>query len=568
MMDITGLEPQLRSLIQRLARMLTGIEPVFTGAGGALAECVGHLDDLKRRFAAMAARIEAEDARSAIAALREVSASLSTLAESTAASEQRLNDLHARAAALVPRLNRLKKVIGEIQVLAVNAKVEAAHVTVRDIDFSVFTREIDRLAALAGASLGRLSDELGGLLAAISQARGDLAGFVREHRESLAQVGGHLSHGLTAMASRSQQSAQAMRGLAELSGHMAGAVAQAVQGLQVGDMSRQRGEHVVEALQTLLEVTATADLPATHRATLVASVCRLQAAQAEGAAADLRHEIAQIGSSLDALITDVKDLPPRCAAAYGTAGGGSFLGELSEHMQAAHRLLGVYAGARATIDQLVSQISHVVAGMVGHIEAIHSIEADMRVMGLNATFKCSRLGGQGRGLSVIAQELRAYSNRTAEDGSAIMAELAGLMQAAERMDREECHSNASGRMEETMAEAVRALDFVGTDLTASLHALSRGCGQAVESLNKARRQLDAHPEFAADLAAAARVLLQAAGPNAPDAAALGDIRAEVLDLLRARYTMAAERKVHELLGGTESGQGDPVATVKAEDFLF
>ncbi|HLO79066.1 MAG TPA: hypothetical protein VK196_21630, partial [Magnetospirillum sp.] len=451
MMEITGLEPQLRALVRRLGRMLAGIEPVFTHAGGALADCVGHLDDLKRRFAAMAARIEAEDARGAIAALHEVSSGLNALAEGTAASEQRLGDLHARAAALVPRINRLKKIIGEIQVLAVNAKVEAAHVTVRDVDFTVFTREIDRLAALAGASLGRLSDELGGLLGAISQARGDLAGFVREHRQSLTQVGAHLGHGLAAMASRTQQSAQAMRGLAELSGRMAAAVAQAVEGLQVGDMTRQRGEHVVEALQTLLEVTATADLPAAHRATLAASVCRLQAAQAEGAAADLRRDVAQIGSSLDALASDVRDLPPRCAAAYGAAGGGSFLGELGDHMQAAHRLLGVYAGARARIDQLVSQISHVVAGMVGHIEAIHSIEADMRVMGLNATFKCSRLGGQGRGLSVIAQELRTYSNRTAEDGSAIMAELTGLMQAAERMDREECHGNASGRMEDAMA---------------------------------------------------------------------------------------------------------------------
>ncbi|MGE5517128.1 MAG: hypothetical protein ACM31D_15075 [Bacteroidota bacterium] len=568
MMEITGLEPQLRSLTQRLTRVLAGIEPVFTEAGGALADSVGHLDDLKRRFAAMAGRIEAEDVQSAVAALREVSAGLSALAERTAVSEQRLNDLHARAAALAPAINRLKKVIGEVQVLAVNAKVEAAHVTVRDVDFSVFTREIGRLAALAGTSLGRLADELSELLATLSAARRDLATFMREHRQSVAQVGAQLGQGLTAMADRSQQSAQAIRDLAELSGRMAGTVAHAVEGLQVGDMTRQRGEHVVEALQTLLEVAGIADLPPAHRATLVSSVCRLQAAQAESAAADLGRETAMIGSNLDALAADVAGLPPRCAAAYGAGGGGSFLAELGAHMQAAQHLLGVYAGAQGGIDRLVGQISQIVAGMVGHIEAIHSIEADMRVMGLNATFKCSRLGAQGRGLSVIAQELRAYSNRTAEDGSVIMGELAGLTQAAERMDREENSGQAAGQMEAAMASAVQVLDAVGADITASIHALSRGCAQVSQSLDKARRQMEAHPEFANTLADVARTLNDAVGTDIPDAAALGDIRAEVLDLLRTRYTMAAERKVHELLGGDEPGQAEAAATVDADDFLF
>lgn len=119
-----------------------------------------------------------------------------------------------------------------------------------------------------------------------------------------------------------------------------------------------------------------------------------------------------------------------------------------------------------------------------------------------------------------------------------------------------------------MAGAVRVLDCVGAELSASLHALSRDGGYAVQALDRARRQLDAHPEFAAELADAARALIQAAGPDAPDATALGDIRVEVLDLLRTRYTMAAERKVHELLGGTELGPGEPAATVEAEDFLF
>jgi hypothetical protein len=561
---------KLDALVTRLRGMLSGIEPVFGEAGGALAAAVDPLDDLRRSFGAMAARIEAEDATAAIAALQEVSAGIASLGAGSVASQRRLDDLHASTAALGPRMARLKKTIGEVRVLAVNAKVEAAHVTARDMDFSVFTREIDRLAGLAGKALEQLSAELGELLSIIAGARGDLAAFVRDHGHALAQVGTQLGRGLDAMAERRRQSVAAICSLAELSQHMTSAIAHAVEGLQVGDMTRQRGEHVAEALQTLAEVVAANDLPAQHRQILITSVCRLQAAQAAGAGSDLERETVAIGRNLDVLAADLAGLPVRCGDAYGASGDqrASFLAELSHEMQAAQQLLGVYARARAGVDTVLSRIAQMVAGMVHHMEAIHSIEADMRVMGLNATFKCSRLGGQGRGLSIIAQELRAYANRTAEDGAAAMADMNALMNQAKRMDSEECQGHSADRMEAAMVEAVRVLGTVGDDLTHGLQSLAHGCARATRSLDKARRLLRSHMEFGATFAHAAATLAEIAGPAPLDAAAMDGIRAEVLGLLRTRYTMSAERKVHELLGGEESGTRGMDAAVQADDFLF
>lgn len=568
MMGLTGLDVRLRSISSALERALAGIEPIFLQAGGHLSDSVEHMGRLTQGFGTMAGRLEDADTVAAMAVLRDLSARIAGLGSSTQASEARLEAMHGRAAALGSRIARLRKTIGEVKVLAINAKVEAAHVTARNVDFTVFTREIDRLASLAGEGLGQLETELAGLLDTMQGARGGLAAFARDHRQSLASVGARLGHGLAAMEGRSRDSAQAMRGLADLSRHMAGQVAQAVEGLQVGDITRQRGEHVVEALATLREVLASSGMPDGHRDILAASVCRLQSAQAGEAAEDLRRETARIKGNLAGLSADVADLPRRCASAYGATADSqtSFLSELGQELQEAHHLLRRYAQARASVDKVVADVSTVVAGMVRHIEAIHSIEADMRVMGLNATFKCARLGGEGLALSVIAQELRTYSNRTAEDGAAIMADLRRLIEAARQLDERERQGQATGDMESGMASAVATLDRVGDELTRALAGLSAGCGAATQALGRAQRLLESHPEFAAALSEASGVLVECGGDAVAEGGVLDDIRDEVLDLVRGRYTMASERKVHEMLSGAMPEAA--AAPAAADDFLF
>jgi methyl-accepting chemotaxis protein len=568
MMERIGPDVELRSVSHRLERVLKIIEPVFLEAGGNLAATVDHLGQLTNGLGAMAGRLEADDTASAIVVLRDISTHLGGLSGSTQASEDRLQAMNDRAAALGNRIARLRKVIGEVKVLAVNAKVEAAHVTARDIDFSVFTQEIGRLAAMAGDGLNLLAEELAGLLDTMVSARAGLTSFMRDHGQSLASVSTRLGHGLAAIAKRSGDSAQAIRALADLSRHMAGEVAQAVEGLQVGDITRQRGEHVQEALATLLEVLDSPAIPADHRDILAASVCRLQSAQASEAGGDLQRETARIRANLVGLADDIADLPGRCASVYASSADArvSFLQELGHELQEAHQLLGRYAHARASVDKVVADIATVVAGMFRHIDAIRSIEADMRVMGLNATFKCARLGKDGLALSVIAQELRSYSNRTAEDGVAITNDLRGLIDAATQMDETERRGEAAEAMEANMAAAVRCLDVVGDYLSHQLAALSTGCSAATGALGRTVALLDAHPEFAIGLAECANSLVAHAGVLPADGGALESIREEVLELLRGRYTMASERKVHGLFGGAVAEDAAPPA--EAEDFLF
>lgn len=570
MIERGGAEARIRSASFRLERALAPIEAAFLEAGGQLAGVVHRLGQLTEGFTGLASRLEHPDSVAALSALEEISRRVGALSGGSRASRDRLEAMHGRAASLDKRIARLRKVIAEVRVLAVNAKVEAAHVTVSGIDFTVFTREIGRLADLAGDKLDQLADDVAGLIGDMAGARAGLDAFGRDHRQSLGTVGERLAQGLASASARKRQSAAAIRDLGDVARHMAAEVAQAVEALQVGDITRQRAEHVREALATLLDVLGgeMAALPADHKPVLIATVSRLQSAQAMHAGEELRQELARIRTNVQALIADLERLPDQCAAVTGGSDGGSFLLELGRELEEVHQLLRRYSEARAGVERVFESISAVVEGMVRHIEGIRSIEADMRVMGLNATFKCARLGGQGRALSVIAQELRGYSNRTAEEGKAIMGELTELIAAARDMGEDERRGHAADGLEAEMAAAVARLETMGQRSSRTLAELDMVGREAIESLHGAARLLDAHPEFVAALAECGTVIGQVAADAGEISGDIDSIRDEVLELLRGRYTMASERKVHEMFGGGGPEAASEAAPPDADDFLF
>lgn len=565
----------LRSASAQLERALAPIERTFLDAGSGLMEAIGHLGSQTDLFLGLASCLDAEESAHALASLEAISMRIGALGQTAQASRGHLENMNFRAAGLGQRIERLRKVISEIDVLAINAKVEAAHVSARDVDFTVFNREIGRLGMVAGENLDKLSNELSGLLGGMSVAQRDLDRFNNEHRQSLEVVGARLSQGLAAAANRRDYAIQAIRALGDVSSQMAARLALVVEALQVGDITRQRAEHISEALATLLDVLAGSGCSAEerisedHQRILTGAVCRLQGAQAHHAAQDLCRDLGRIDENINGLIADLDELPARGAEVFGTGleNGSSFLSELGRDFDDVNKLLHGYGAARQRVEEVVANISQVVGGMVQYIEGIRSIEADMRVMGLNATFKCSRLGEQGRTLSIIAQELRGYSNRTAEEGRVIMSELSELVVLAGDMGEDERQGQAA-QLEADLAASVKVLERLGAESSASLAALGEAGGRAKAILCRSLQYLRSHPEFVEALAACGASLESVAEEiGEVPSGGLDSIRAEVLDLLRSRYTMASERKVHEMLSGT----GSPPETTEentVDDLLF
>ncbi|WP_146002689.1 hypothetical protein [Telmatospirillum siberiense] len=563
------------------------IERIFQQVGEELSAAVSSLQRITETCGDLSQRMAEEALAASTARLDAAAAQVSKLADSANSGQASLVSLVSLTGGIEERILRLSRTIGEVQILGINAKIEAAHVTARDVDFSVFTREIGRLAELAADGLGKLSVELVSLGRLIDKARADQEDFERENQQSLTAIGHRLEANLQKVMERQQAALAASAGLAAHSERISGRVAKVVADLQIADITRQRVEHVIHGLDVvngLFEsgsVAAQEALDDEHRLPIVATICRLEAAQLQNAEGDFSREIGQIINNLKGLAGDAEMVRQQGAAVCGSAEGTSFLAELGRDLDQAKTLLQRYAEAHAAIEGVTRSVSSGVSEMVKYLAAVHSIEADMRVMGLNATLKCGRLGTEGRALSVIAQELRVFANRTADDGAVIMQGLEKLIAEAESLNRggQDGESVNISHLIEEMTDSVHSLELANDDLARPMASLERDSHLIGRALDETVARITEHPECVEGLREVVRHLQRMAAV-VPQGGFddLGQIKDRVLALMKGRYTMASEHEIHSLFDQLDGSGSIEIPAAKADkapspptdidDFLF
>ena len=564
----SGYKSTLRLSCEKLGDAVAPIEDGFLKAGEQLGNAVESLHNITSSCRDLSSRMAENELAASTERLEHALLEVAHLANAVGAGHQSLAELTGLAGTIGDRINRLSRTIGEVEILGINAKVEAAHVTSRNVDFSVFTREIGRLAELAGDSLTKLSRELFALGRLINDARASQESFEKENQKSLAAIARRLEDNLRKVKGRQETAVAASIGIGKWSREIAANVAQAVRDLQIGDITRQQVEHVQHGLEVIGRLLTSsdeqtgADKADERPELLMAAVCRLEAAQLKKARDDLARESDQIVSTLSALAGEADDIRLKGAEVCGSGAvdGASFLSELSRDLDQARTLLEKYAQARSAIEDVTRSVSAGVSEMVKYLAAVHSIEADMRVMGLNATLKCGRLGNEGRALSVIAQELRGFANRTAEDGKVIMSGLEQLIGRANSLAGSDQVSEAAeiGELIGDMTVSVRALETAGNDLAVPLASLERESERIGSILNQAIAQVTGCLACGEILRQVLSMLdaLVASVPQTPSDD-IQMVKERVLRMMKGRYTMASEREIHTLFDQIDGGNAAP-----------
>jgi len=335
--------------------------------------------------------------------------------------------------------------------------------------------------------------------------------------------------------------------------------------LQVGDSTCQRIEHVRRALHLAadgLEVGVADDAWAALSATLerdarnatVAGICRLQSRQLGAALGDFTSEMDTTAAALQGLLADSDELATRDRALFGSGGGGgdSFLEKLEHRLEAARAIMKECRQARAVVDGAAATVSATMADLDQRTANLSEIIIDVTMIGTNALLKSSRLGDRGKGLSVIAQELRSYAAKIVEGVEELPATLREVAAFVERFAergraRGADHLNA---LDERMLGAIESFKANGKAMTDALTRLERETATVGALLGDAARRL------AGDRDDIGMSLHNAIADIDSLAAGIGDADEwstgcdDMLDgLLRSAYTMASERELHEAFLG-------------------
>ncbi|HVI90161.1 MAG TPA: hypothetical protein VM659_17785 [Dongiaceae bacterium] len=599
----------LISILEDASRLLRGasrsIEDSFVGVGGRLESAIEILQRLSQAFSSVRLDLASDDLVTATRAMQEVAERISALTVNANNVPQALQEIIDLTTAVGQRLQEMLKAVKAVDVLAVNAKIAAAGISSRSEEFMSFADEIAVALKVAGSNLTDFRTELNGVTTTLFSAAKSQASLRQYQTDAAATVPKALRLSVTTISDRNAEAGSTVAVIEQKSGEIARQVGIAVSALQIGDTTRQRIEHVEFALDILRDVlndghkgtngkshggfTINGQIDEAARNTLTHRTAQLQVAQLIDTAQELDVQSRRIQEVLTALTRDAREMVGLARRAYGTGNPaeGTFLDELSNRVGQANDLLSGLTEAQHNADVVVSSVMSATSSLTQHMRSIQSLESDIRLMGLNTTLKSSRLGTEGRSLTVIAQELRSCSNITASEAEAIMELLTHVAAIGERLTAGENDGQIEEMraIQEMMHGSIARLNSVGQALTATLATLSDDAEAVVTLLDGALATINAHHTLSADLTECSMQLQPLANLQAAANTTADDALSELHKALSKSYTMARERDVHARFfstampveamrsstdhgsTGTTSGAG-VTAEADLDDFLF
>ncbi|KKC33293.1 hypothetical protein [Devosia psychrophila] len=563
-------EASVRALGVALAEPREQIETTFLAVGGRLSEGAGMLNKVTKVFEALPAELQSPELLEASSRLANVGEQARTIAEMFATEQADLGRLVEVVAAASHPISELRRTVKMMGIVSINARVVAASVVGDGEDFDVFTTDIAKLSESATSTIQaftaayrRLTDEVG-------QAARQRGQFENAHADTLVELAKGMDEALADLARQRAVSVDSTAETGRVSRQIFGRIASAVMALQVGDATRQRIEHVesgIEALSAQIEARLmTADDAVMARAAMGG----LQVAQLSSAADAFESDVAEAGDALRDLAADASAIMSQSRAVYGKGDAKtSSLATLSDAVRHAALVLRDCEVERGKLEVVATAVLGTVGVLLSHVEAVQEIEANMRLVSLNAAVKCAQLGPRGAALNVIARQLRELTGETVAAAEAAMTGLhkaAGLAQsfgAAANGDT----AGRVGQLEQEASASLVLLQRVDKSLAEALGTLNRDGPSVINLLGAAAQTFGGLTDIAETMRDL-QLQLAAECPEHSSAKPTGEV-ADLLAAHRKRYTMDAERRIHEKIFGADlSAPIAAEATEEADDIFF
>lgn len=571
MTDVPG---SLDAIIAPLDRSATSIESAFLQAGDRLSGGLAMFDQLGGSLTALTGELDAGGVTEAATALDALSHELVRISRTLPEDAETLQSLVRGNETIAKHLEALLERMRMMTIIARSFRIEASQFSDASA-LESFTQDIAKLIKTAQNEISGCAGDhakMTGYLREVAKAQ---VALDRDYRDKLLVLADDLSRTFSILQDRRRGGSVLMRDVADRSARISQAAGMAMVSLQAGDSTRQRLEHIAEAVTVAASLRGgtggpAADVPAQAWPGTSSALCRLQAAQVTDAVDGFADDISRIDEALASLIRDAHELADEGQATYGSgaAGRDSFLAEFRAGLSRATGLLRTCEAARHHVDGATADLRAMLEGLNATITKLNMTGRELFLVGVNAGLKANRLGSESRSLLVIADELKRLAQDIAKDAAALIEVFSEVQPTASRLDRrEEAGHEARGLdADQQIVAIVAALDVGDRKIAAFLADLTGKLALFDTDLTRARRDFTAAVAMNDDLLGAADQLLAIADELAPDID-LDEAFGYVDALMHPKYTMAREREVHTQVCGAAAGTGAE-AEVAEDDWEF
>lgn len=556
-----------RRVLSHLEQARGAIEGRFLEVGDVLSRIVDGANVLIDSLDRTRDRLTGDTVRAATNQLTDASMRLRSLPESLRERRDRIGDLMRAGGDLTVHIEDMRQHLAYLRVFGVNIKITSGGIAAAGPEFAIFAQEICDCIELGRGQLDTFRADLAKLDEVLSAAVAHEERLRRRCEELVPAIPDALVSEASAVSAHQATVAEISSNVGELARGLRKKIGAVLGALQIGDITRQRIEHVQHGF-VLLETFAEAQaLPAEARGRLDGFMRRLLAAQLAATTRDFQTEVSRIGHNVSAIAGDADQIMRLRDHAQGRAsdGEGSFLAGLEASLvQASALVQDIDAGERlaAEVSRSAASAAHALATQ---IQAIQNMRADVQMMALNTTLKCARIGETGKPLGVIAIELRQHAGHLEASAARTLAALEGLSMSAGASAGHDAEGGAT-LVAGALQSAVERFRTTGEEIDGDLAAAAREGEGVVDLLRRAVARFDFHGHVGSYLDKAASELDAGAGDNG----SLDDLMpvlGPMLQSLARTYTMVQEREVHAAMTADLGELPEPAVLVD-DDVLF
>lgn len=544
-LETTVSDPEALAVADRLGAVAKTIEGQFLKTGDVLAEATGAVGVLIGSLDTLAKAMDQSMVDATTRDLATAASGLRVLPEGLAGRHLALEKLETMSRDLAGHIVDMHQNLAYLRVVALYIKIAAGGVEGDNGDFAVFAQEIADCIAVGrehlesfDQDLRLLDHDLRSALIYESNLRIHCAELVLDTPDAIEANAAQLALQRVQVAGVANQVAQLARDTRKKVGGV-------LMALQIGDITRQRAEHVQFGLQLLDGLDA--DLSGARRERIRSVMLTLLKAQLSSTMDDFGLEMEAIERNMAGIAADTREILQLQDLAYGRAdrGGGDFLGRIETHVGKALALVEEMTAA----DQAALEVGQAVASaaerLAQRIDGVRRIQVNVHQMALNATLRCARIGEQGKPITVIATELRGHASKLEDAADKTLVGVETLIGGAAGLGGGDASGNpATAEISEVLQTALSRIREAGGAGGGEIVDLAKQGGAVVEAMNQAAARMDCRREIGLLLEAAATAL--DALPCAPAAfeAEQDEVLTACLDALFKQYSMVQERDVH------------------------
>jgi len=542
--------------------------------GGKLRDFSVRTRELSQLSSAIAERMAGAKMKEAMEGLQEIFSRVRRLDGESGLGRDVLTTILENFGRVQTHLLFFEGTVRQLHALCSFIRIENARSGRVDTGFDTLADDVMVLARNIESQSARLLDQVTVLTNLIGNNLEKIRHFDEQQHRKARHILDDAVNNLSALREKYANSTEAMKAFSLRWNRLSSNIGEVVSAMQFHDITRQRIEHVSEALADL---TVTGASPVRRRVFLlrpahlqserrdtnparmeisriggIAAACELQAAQLSHARDEFVSAVQAIIENIRDIAENVEGLSEETLQLAGAADdeGNSFLTTLDAGLASLTDAISNYESANDELTAALGRTVEMVEQMSEFVSQIEKIGIEIRIIAINASIHAAHIGEEGLALGVLADALRPLSLETSRQISAISGTLMSVIgvsrEFSDKLGRNQekqigDSSRMADRLEETM-ELLRSLDKDNLSLLerigGEVKALLADIGAVVSAIHVHER-IDQTIDGVNAVLAGVMKEMRAALP--------AGIRKEGRPILQDgtnRYTMDKEREIH------------------------